>query len=427
MDTPPGNPIEQYVSELNQAPRVWVGLSGGLDSSLLLHLVAEKLPPSKIVAIHVNHGIHVDAEEWQSFCIHQCEEIGVRCETAKVSLDSASNFEERARELRYKVFEKRLGRRDLLLLAHHANDQAETILFRMMRGAGLRGLLGMPVRRPLGNGQLVRPLINLSKSDLIGLARQRKLEWVDDPSNENIQHSRNFLRHEIIPRLETRWPTAVERINRSAIALHDAAELLEQYAEELANRCDLQPAQFGVSLNLLVFNQLTYGQRQLVLRELLSIRGEHPETARLDSLLAQLEKVESDSQIKDCFQNVELRVFKKRLYLLSNMPEVDENRIIEWDTAQDLEIVGLGRIPTSADIARMGRLEVRFRSGGERAHPAERDCSQSLKKLMQEYEVPPWIRERSPLLYQSGELVAVAGVFSCVEGIATPRVEWRPE
>jgi len=422
-----GHPLQRFASELEKAQCIWVAYSGGLDSSVLLDLVVEIVAPTKLRVLHINHGLHEDAGDWQKFCRLQCERLGVAFESVKVELDASANVEERAREERYRIFEQKLVEGSLLLTAHHANDQAETVLFRMMRGAGLRGLAGMPTRRPLGQGFLLRPLISLEKAALLKLARERGLQWVEDTSNENPRFSRNFLRSKIIPDLEKHWPAAVQKINQSALAMHEANELLEQYAYELSDRCGLQDEALGVSLDLLRFNALSKAQRQLLLRQLLAGQGVYPETSRLDEALAQLYRVDSESRIRDKYEQVELGVFKFRLYLLPPLANVDSAQTYEWDASSDLVLPGVGVLPASEKLAALGTFEVGFRQGGERVHPIGREHSHSLKKLLQECNAPPWIRERSPLIYLNGELIAVAGLFSCLEAIPPPQIEWRED
>lgn len=420
-----GHPLQQYTSEFSKASRVWIAYSGGLDSSVLLSLATECIPTSKLIALHINHGLHPDAASWEKFCRRESERLGIEFLCLKVQLNGHENLEERAREARYGVFQEKLGQGEILLTAHHANDQAETILFRMMRGAGPRGLQGMPHTRPLGQGALLRPLINIKKSELEGIARQRSLDWIEDPSNENSRFSRNYIRREIIPRLEEHWPAAVVKINQSAAAIHEASGLLATYANELAERCDLRPEVFGSSLDLSKFNVFNFAKRQLVLRQLLSERGLHPDTPRLEEILAQLHKADSESHISDRYDHVELGVFQMRLFLLQLPKDVDVSESYRWDPAVNMVIPNVGTLLASDRLAGKGTMQVRFRQGGERAHPVGRRHSQSLKKLLQEYEVPPWLRTRIPLIYMDNELVAVAGLFSCVDGVPPPPLEWQ--
>lgn len=425
MATAAEHPLSHCASLLEQASHIWIAYSGGLDSSLLLELVAEIAPAQKLTALHINHGLHQEADSWQEFCQQQCKRIGVSFESVKVHLESDRNIEKSARDLRYQVFAERLGSNELLLTGHHANDQAETVLFRMMRGAGLRGLSGMPGKRALGRGYLIRPLIRLRKSKLLEMATQRSLDWVEDSSNQEVRFSRNFIRQEIIPDLEKHWPAAVEKINQSALALGEAGALLDLYAKELSDKCDPRPEAFGESLDLTSFNMLTGSQRQLVLRYLLAIRGEHPDSRRFDELLTQLEGANAESHIKDSYRHVELGVFQLRLYFLAPLPAIAVAQTFDWSAAYDLEIPGVGLLNAWREVADQGAVQVRFRQGGERAHPAGREHSQSLKKLMQDYALPPWLRERIPLIYINGEIAAVAGLFSCIEGLSPPHLEWR--
>lgn len=417
--------LQPYIVELNQAKRLWIAYSGGLDSTLLLNLVAELVPSKKVVALHINHGLHADANSWALTCEHECARLGIDFQGLKIKLDLAANIEANARDKRYAIFADKVGAGELLLTAHHANDQAETVLFRMMRGAGIKGLGGMPDKRSIGQGQLLRPLLKYSREQLREFALERGLNWIEDPSNQDIHLRRNFIRHRIIPELQQYWPAAVDKINQSAVAMHQADELLGRYAEDLLARCDLRPEAFGGSLSLQSFNHLDEPQRQLVLRHLLSTRNVHPDSSRLDETLRQLAEVDSESRVTDSYHQVELQVYQFRLYLLDPLTDVNHSMVLQWDANAELNIPNVGLLEASAGLAEKGSYEIRFRRGGERLRPVGRNHAQSLKNLLQEHQVPPWLRERIPLIYQGDELIAVAGLVSCIKDVSPPVFMWQ--
>src|SRR5690606_29578700 len=223
------------------APVCWLGLSGGLDSMVLLDAMVQlhqshSLPPLK--AIHVHHGLHAEADQWAEHCARECAARGVELHVERVCLGSAGSIEELARDARYSVFERLMGRDDCLLLAHHRDDQLETLLFRVLRGTGLRGLAGMPRSRGLGAGQLLRPLLSWERRELYDWASEQQLSWIEDPANADPRYARTALRHSLLPDLRRQWPAMPEHLLRLAEHAEEANQLLDERASE-----DLQLAQ----------------------------------------------------------------------------------------------------------------------------------------------------------------------------------------
>ncbi|WP_404940808.1 tRNA lysidine(34) synthetase TilS [Pseudomonas chlororaphis] len=226
-----------------------IAFSGGLDSTVLLHLLAQlrqrhRLPP--LTAIHVHHGLQAAADAWPEHCRTQCEALGVPLQIVAVQVQPGASLERAAREARYAAFEEAAGGNELLLTAQHRDDQAETLLFRLLRGAGVRGLSAMPASRALGQGHLLRPLLDVSRDELERYARDHQLHWIDDPSNQDRQFSRNYLRHQVFPLLTARWPQAASSMARSAAHLREARELLDELAI-----IDLRAAALGVEFEWL--------------------------------------------------------------------------------------------------------------------------------------------------------------------------------
>ncbi|HDQ9214135.1 TPA: tRNA lysidine(34) synthetase TilS, partial [Pseudomonas aeruginosa] len=209
----PAVPLE---SRLLQALAPWreaggwcVAFSGGLDSTVLLHLLAqlarsEALPA--LSALHVHHGLQAAADGWPAHCQAVCRSLGIPLRVERVQVAVGGSIEQAARDARYRAFQANLGEGQVLLTAQHLDDQAETLLFRLLRGAGLRGLAAMPASRPLGGGRLCRPLLGVSRAELEAYAQTHRLDWVEDPSNQDPRFSRNYLRREIMPRLASHWP-----------------------------------------------------------------------------------------------------------------------------------------------------------------------------------------------------------------------------
>ena len=207
------------IDSLQTASRIFVGFSGGADSHSLLHALvelsrSEALPP--IIALHINHGLHEDADDWSAHCAAVASDLGVEFHERVVSVDAGASLEAQARDARYRVFESFLSDGDVLLLGHHLDDQVETVLFRLIRGAGPSGLAGIPEKRPLGRGLLMRPLLGITRDQIENYAGSHQLAYLDDGSNDDTRYDRNFLRHEVLPLIESRWPGYRSGFARSA-------------------------------------------------------------------------------------------------------------------------------------------------------------------------------------------------------------------
>ncbi|MGM0572056.1 MAG: tRNA lysidine(34) synthetase TilS, partial [Pseudomonadota bacterium] len=212
------------VRNLPPHSRIRIALSGGMDSVLLLHVAASLYAGTdRLSAVHVNHQLQPNADQTERFCQQVCGELGVPLDIRRVVVRSrqgagkdTGGIEEAARHARYQVFEDILVPDELLLMAHHGDDQAETVLFRLLRGTGVAGLGGMPGSRPLGEGLLYRPLLAFSRGELQAWATEKGIDWVEDPSNTDERFDRNFLRQTIMPLLKARWPSLISRIGHSA-------------------------------------------------------------------------------------------------------------------------------------------------------------------------------------------------------------------
>jgi tRNA(Ile)-lysidine synthase len=220
-----------WLKQLEAAPQILVGFSGGLDSTVLLHLLCELLPPERITAVHIHHGLSDNADDWQQHAKALCHSLGVSLVTESVVVNqTGAGLESAARDARYKVFEECLVEDGLLLLGHHADDQVETVLFRLLRGSGARGLSGIPQYRAVGSGHLIRPLLSWPKSSLHAYAKSQQLAWIEDESNQLEQFDRNYLRHSVIPVLAQRWPDYVQGIMRTAEQSGQADQLADSVA-----------------------------------------------------------------------------------------------------------------------------------------------------------------------------------------------------
>ncbi|WP_237060101.1 tRNA lysidine(34) synthetase TilS [Microbulbifer sediminum] len=408
--------------------RRWVALSGGLDSCVLLHLLSALGVPCS--AIHVNHQLSRNSADWEAHCQELAISLDIPFVAERVTVsDSGRGLEEAARRARYAAFAGVLQDGDQLLTAHHGDDQAETFLLRLLRGAGVQGLAGMAADRPLGRGRLVRLLLGIGRPELERYAREAGLAWVEDESNEDTRFDRNYLRREVMPGLRARWPLR-ERVGRAAANLGEAAELLQEVALEDLRACGLRSERCGESIGLEALDTLSLARRKNLLRYWVYQHAwEAPTAVQLDELLRQVGEARGDRQPAVELCALSARRYRERLYLLPPLEPADPDLELAWSGTEALRIPGAGMLLPPAGWPR-GNYRVRFRHGGERARPVGRPHSQVLKKLLQEYGLEPWLRERVPLIFEGERMLAVGDLFLCrVAGSESlPEVpRWQPE
>lgn len=396
------------------APAWCVAYSGGLDSTVLLHLLArlaqcEALPP--LSALHVHHGLQAAADAWPAHCQRVCDGLGVSLKVLRVTVDSGPSLERAAREARYAAFVECLEPGDVLLSGQHRDDQAETLLFRLLRGAGVRGLAGMPHARPLGQGSLVRPLLQVSRAELEAYARAEGLHWVEDPSNADTALSRNFLRRDIFPALQRRWPRVTESLARSAEHMAEAEALLGELAQgdlDVAQRtCRFRWLPLP-SLDIGTLAALSPARQRNALRFWLAPLTPLPDSDHWAGW-EDLRDATADARPIWRLGAGELHRADGRLWWLSgdwlDAPSVN----LDWrQPGQPLELPGNGRLDL-VGTPPSGRLEVRYRQGGEALVVAGRG-RRDLKRLLNESRLPAFVRGRLPLLFINGELAAVANL-----------------
>ncbi|TVP59458.1 MAG: tRNA lysidine(34) synthetase TilS [Halomonadaceae bacterium] len=397
--------------------RGWVvALSGGLDSVFLLHCLAQlrrqllngdDQPPPELTALHINHGLQDASPQWAAFCGGLCQQLDLPLTGHCLHLDSAgTDLEATAREARYQVFTEHLGAEELLLLAHHRDDQAETLLLRLMRGSGIRGLAGMPASRPLGQGHLYRPLLGLSRARVEVLAREWGLSWCEDSSNQDLRFDRNFVRHQVLPQLTGRWPAALATLNRSAAHCREADELLNDLARQ-----DISSQQMDSGLTVRGLQSLSNRRQRNLVRYRLRQQGLRPPgEERLKNALHGLLTAEPDREPALHWEGHSLRRYRDGLWLVPDLPPVEASTPVVWNMQQPLPWGGALLKVLHAPVG--DSVTVTFRQGGERFRPAPDRPSPLLKHWLQEQGVPPWERQRLPLIWQGSELIAIAGLWS---------------
>lgn len=425
------------LTQLMQLPvprRYCVAFSGGVDSHVLLHAlvqVREQLPCSELHAIHVNHGIHPDAGQWARHCEFICRELGVSIEIGELQLQrqAGQSLEASAREARYQVWAQLMREGDMLLLAHHQDDQAETLLLQLMRGSGVKGLAGMPACTTFAQGWLARPLLQQDREALLQYAIGVQLPWIEDPSNMDTAFDRNFLRHVVVPLLRQRWPSLGMTLARSAQHQADAAVLLDSLAQhDLVALIDDESR----ALQLPPLRQLDpVRQRNVVRYWLHQVCGlPLPGSAQLQRILDEVLPAAEDAAPLVHWPGGEVRRYRDALYAMAPHAAVDTAWQAAWDMRANLHLPtgdALQAQSCAGTGLRMSMLEqgvtVRLRQGGERCRLPGRTHHHDLKKLLQDWGVPPWQRNRIPLVYVGEELAQVVGFCVCAPFVASPGEE----
>ena len=418
-------PWKQAIAD---APQILMGLSGGLDSILLLTLLTEQVDCKLIQAVHINHGLSDNADQWQQFTQDYCHQLGVDYYAEKIQLVvTGEGIEAAAREARYAVFAKCLKNKGLLFLAHHADDQVETVLYRLLRGSGAKGLAGMPESRPLGAGQLIRPFLAYSKQALQREAVDRGLKWIEDESNLNDRFDRNYIRNHIIPVVAKRWPDYPQAVMDSAGLSDQADQLSKDLAlEDLAGLDGLRE-RAGWSIAIDSLSELSVLRQKNVLRYWSEINNlTAPSSKIINEILSSVVCARQDASPQIIWQSQCWARFQNRLYLLihSNR-QIQQDSIISWNMQDELLLADGSQLTANLSkgkglVVSAGSVEIRYRQGGERCKPVGRGHSSSLKKLLLEYHLPPWLRDRVPLFYVKNELVAVGDLWVCEGWSAKP-------
>jgi len=399
---------------------ILIGLSGGMDSVVLLHLLHTLAPRLdwRLSALHVHHGISPNADAWADFCADLCRRSSVPLHIERVDvapLRGEHGVEAAARKLRHAAF-ARLSC-DIVALAHHADDQAETLLLQLLRGAGLKGVAAMPLFKPATTDThaTMRPLLDIPRSELLGYAQQNSLQWVEDESNADDRYPRNFLRHRLLPLLEQRFFAYRDTLTRSAKHFAEANELLDELAQQ-----DAQGLAGNAPLEISLLRKLPHSRGKNLLRYWLHKLGAPmPQAVQLGEMLHQLLDAREDAAVCVEFGGWQVKRYQGKVYVLRAQGDFDRNLVLPWHGEAELDWPALNMrliftqtqgAGVSLKKLRGAPVTLRLRSGGEMLRPHANAATRSLKNLLQEHRVPPWQRERLPLLYCGDALVAVIGV-----------------
>ena len=410
--------LQQHLQNITTSKCFLIAYSGGLDSHVLLHLLSQIENTSfKIRALYINHGLQEEADDWAIHCKNVCDGLGVAFQSLNLNLhlEKGESLEEVARKKRYKTLHSSLQEDEVLVTAHHQNDQAETLLLQLFRGAGVQGLASMPAIREFGPKadlrKHMRPLLNQTRQSLEDYAKLHKLNYIEDPSNSDQAFDRNFLRNIIMPQLRQRWIGIDKTISRAASIQAETKQILDEVAEA---DLSLLVEDDDTTTNTLPISKLlkhTEAKQKLVVRYWISKNGfVNPSDKKLKHIFTDAIHASEDSQPLLEWQGAQIRRYHNRLYLLSPLLEHDATAVIPWDGVNSLEIPSLDLIVKPEDLPQTKQVvTIRFRQGGEKVVIPKRG-SISLKNLLQEAGVPPWVRSRLPLIYVGEKLVKIIGV-----------------
>ena len=447
-----------------------VAYSGGIDSHVLLHC-CKKLN-LRVRAVHVHHGLQNIADEWVTHCQSICRVLNIHIDVRYVDAkkNKGQSPEEAARSVRYEALQNSLLDGDCLLTAQHLNDQAETLLLQLFRTASSAGLSAMPAQRHLGKNSHLRPLLSFSRQEIEKFAEENSLNWIEDPTNQDVSYDRNFIRKEVVTLLKSRWPEITGQLSTVASLQSNNLQVLEDMAAiDLANLIKLPTYQSVTSfysvvsvLSISRLKKLSLARRLNVLRYWL-IKTLSKKSAKISPIISPtrnlLEEIDRavinsapDANPVISFSGFEFRKFQHDLYLLKptspsfgsltahpcattpslgsltahpcattdkKLSDLEEDTV--WQpfspaviSALNIQLKSIDSIGEGLKKDLLGEsLNIRFRKGGEIFHPVGRRHSQRLKKLLQEANVPPWDRESIPLIYFKDELIAVVGLWVC--------------
>lgn len=411
-----------------------VALSGGADSCALAAAVAELAAAGELAAtaLHVNHGVHPDADLWQQHCQSLCDRLGLPFTSVRVNPDpdSPSGPEAEWRRCRYAAFNAALNPGDVLLTAHHRDDQAETVLLHLARSSGPEGLAAIPKERLLGSGKILRPLLEVTPDALRSYCQARDIDWISDPSNDDDGLDRGYLRRAVMPVLRTRWPAIDATLAEVARLQSEAAEGLRYAAQPSLD----QRLHNGLVMPLSAIPQAPASLLPLVIREWVREAGLAPiPRNRLRAFCEQLASARNDSRVTLEWDNSALRLFRDALWLTSRkMPEPPTPQ--HWVASHPLEAgpdVGSLVIESPRPLEDWPPFRVSFRAGGERFAPGGGRPRRAVKDLLREAGIPPWLRTRVPLISDDGGLVAIADTLVAERlrhrlDASDARLVWRP-
>lgn len=413
-------PIQQAVQSYLSCPpsHIVVAYSGGLDSSVLLHVIAQlkpQFPQHQFSAIHVHHGLSANADRWLQHCQNRCEQYAIAFTSVKVQIAAAkrTSLEQQARDARYAAIEQNTAPGCRILLAQHADDQLETFLLQLKRGAGPKGLASMAAHLTKNQREYIRPLLPFSRAQLEEYASVYQLTWVDDESNQDSRFERNFLRNDVLPMLKSRWSGLLKSVSRSASLCAEQQQLLDEVCLEKLQL--IKQADDSLSIELLCQQSLPW-QKQLLRLWFEQHNVPMPSEAIMQNIGPQLLATDRQSEAEISWAGWCLRKYQDSLYLLNSQSIQPIAQCFTWNGEDTLQLDPYLSLIFNADLhawtvftAANAKIEIRFGQLTERFKPIGKPHSKPLKQWLKAWHIPPWQRQRLPLVYVDGILAMVVG------------------
>jgi tRNA(Ile)-lysidine synthase len=435
--------VQTIVSDITLALKslkskpLYIGYSGGVDSTLLLTLSCRALGPENVVAIHINHQLSENADFWMQHARDECARLGCKIETRRVDVQSGgSGIEAAARLQRYTEFGNVVHSGATLALGHHLDDQVETFFLRMFRGAGKHGLRGIAKHMDRDHYQVVRPLLDIPREQIEQIATELTLCWIEDDSNQDESFDRNFLRQTVLPAVGSRWPGYRDKVIQTMSLFVDETETnVEGNQFDVEAELELRMSH-DMGFKLVQLAEFTEAQIMSLLHLWLTRMGlQIPSRSRLKSVVETVINSKADAQPEVELSGGLIRRHGPVLYWVqkqisvSDAPPIEFNHLIQWS--------GVGSVNLIEDDIHEFRLKRALpnlhwsvRKGGESMRPVGRSKRRDLKRLFQEYRFKPWLRDCTPLLLSGDELVAVGDSLISADHLALPgepgfRVIWQ--
>lgn len=402
--------LEIVLKQIQPFTKLCLAYSGGLDSQVLLTLLIEarkQRPELTISAIHVNHQIHPEALQWARHCELFCLENQIELTVLNIDVPiTTGNIEAKARQARYAAIENVLNDR-VLLTAHHADDQIETLLLQLLRGAGIDGLSAMPQIKPFGDSFLLRPMLETKRETILSYAESHQLHWIEDPSNQQKNFQRNFLRHKILPKLKNQFPGLEKTWLRSIKHLQNTKMIIDQ----LVMKKFLCLENIDGSLSVDSLQSLEKILQAEVLRVWIrKLNLPLPSEAKIKNIQNELLTARIDANPIVTWPGAEIRRFRDKIYAMSPINQFDSRQFFLWNATTDLKIAkDLVLEKSKINFTFQGDLLVKFRQGGEKIKMKGELHHREVKTLFQTWRIPPWQRARIPLIYNQNKLIAIWG------------------
>ncbi|WP_348769490.1 tRNA lysidine(34) synthetase TilS [Buchnera aphidicola] len=407
------NIIENYKNKL-----FLVAYSGGMDSTVLLHQlikIKQKNRQISVRAIHINHNIHTNSTKWKVHCITFCKTYNIPLIVEEIDINITNNIEEQLRIRRYNLIYKHLLNDEILLTGHHLNDQCETFFLSLKRGSGPTGLSAMSVETSFGKTKIIRPFLNQTKKELKTWANLNNLTWIEDATNFNIHYDRNFIRHKILPILEKKWPFFLKNCFRTTKICNEETILKNIFLKEKIQKF----IRFDEALNIKNFKNFQEEICKALIRYWISLKNiKIPSYKTIQRIYNEIIHNQENINLKIIIQKNEIRCYKKSLYFIKIKKNI-QNMILFWHNTNYKLILpnNLGyiiknnkkgiNIPTPQNNE---LINIRFQYTGKILILGKKK-QRNIKKIWQEYNIPPWLRNQTPLLFYNDELVSALGVF----------------